>query len=93
MVSETKAISDTYLHKHESLIPLKLISSINSDNIRKYQSGNNISSKERIHNYQTFSNNYLINTHFPIANIQQGNMILIYVTMFYPPENTDMSFV
>jgi hypothetical protein len=52
---------------------LKLISS-------KYPSGNNISSKENNHqsnsindnNYQKFSNNHLINTHLPIATIQQG---------------------
>jgi len=91
MVSEIKAASDTRLHQNESissLVPLEFISSINSDNIRKYRSGNKISSKEKIHNYslensiksindnyQRFSNKNLINTHFPIANIQQGKTI------------------
>jgi hypothetical protein len=76
MLSEIKAASDTYLHQHgsiSSLVPLKLIS---SEKIRKYPSGNNISSKEKLNsindNYQKFSNNHLINTHLPIANIQQG---------------------
>jgi hypothetical protein len=88
MISETKAASDTHLHQHESissLVPLKCIPSINSANIRKYRSGNNISTREKFHRYspdssirsinendQKYSNNYLINTHFPIANIQQG---------------------
>ena len=88
MVSETKAASDTYLHQHESissLVPLKCILSISSANIRQYRSGNNISTREKFHHYspdssirsnnendQKFSKNYLINTHFPIANIQQG---------------------
>jgi hypothetical protein len=99
MISEIKAASDTHLHKHESkssLVPLQFISSINSDNIRKYRSGNKISSKEKIHNYslqssiksindnyQKFSNKNLINTHFPIANIQRGKTIdLVHVIEF-----------
>jgi len=93
MVSETQVASDTRLHQHESipsLVPLKLIPSINSDNIRKYRSGNNISAREKVHHYspdssirsvnendQKFSNKYLINTHFPIANIQQGKIVNI----------------
>jgi hypothetical protein len=87
MVSIAKAVSDTHLHQHKStslLLPLDHISSINSNNILKYRSGNNISSRKRIHNhsfqnpmqsindnYQRFSNNNLINTHFPIVNIKQ----------------------
>ena len=51
MPSETKAASDTHLQQHESaslLVPLQLIPSIASDHIRKYRSGNNLSTREKI---------------------------------------------
>jgi hypothetical protein len=87
MVLETKAASDTRLHHHKStslLVPIEILSSKNSDNVSKYRSGNNASSRKIIYhnsiesiddNYQRISKNNLINTHFPIANIQQGNII------------------
>ena len=96
MLSETKAVSDTHLYQHEStssLLPLELISSINSDHVLQYRSGNNISLKNSIRhhsvqssiesindNYQRFSNQKLINTHFPIANVQRGNALDISYT-------------
>jgi hypothetical protein len=72
MLSEIKATSDTRLHQYES------ISSINSDNIQKYRSREKFqnSLKSINDNYEKFSNNNLINTHFPIANIQQSKIIL-----------------
>ncbi|CAF3586181.1 unnamed protein product [Rotaria sordida] len=92
MVSETKVATGTNLHPHESissLLQLELISSLNSDNHLKYQSENNISSKKKFHNnllqnslesindnYQRFSNNNLINTHLPIANMPQDSTII-----------------
>jgi uncharacterized protein (DUF1015 family) len=81
MLSETKSASDTHLYQHESqssLLPLELLSSINL----QYRSENKIrdhsvkSSMESMNdNYQRFSNHNLINTHFPIANVQRGKAI------------------
>ncbi|CAF0737550.1 unnamed protein product [Rotaria sordida] len=92
MVSETKVATGTNLHPHKSissLLQLELLSSLNSDNHLKYQSENNISSKKKFHNnllqnslesindnYQRFSNNNLINTHLPIANMPQDSTII-----------------
>ncbi|CAF2494796.1 unnamed protein product [Rotaria sp. Silwood2] len=92
MVSETKVTSDTNSHQHEStlsLLQLELSSSKNSDNLLKYRSENNMSSKKKIYNsllqnslesinnnYQRFSNNNLIHTHFPIANMSQDSTII-----------------
>lgn len=64
MVSETKALSDTQLQRHDSLssdVPLKLISSINS---------HRNSSEHFIRSIH--SNENLIQTHFPIAKIPTG---------------------
>lgn len=83
MISKIKSASHTRLYDQESassLIPLKFISLINSDNIEKYRSGNNISSREKFHNYscqtsiKSLNDTYRKisnNTHFPIVNIQQ----------------------
>ncbi|UJR28670.1 hypothetical protein I4U23_009899 [Adineta vaga] len=92
MVSLTKAASDTHLHHHKTTslsIPLELLPPEKSHNISKYRSGNNILSRKRLYNYsvqqsgesintnyQKFSNNQLVTTHFPIANIPQDSILL-----------------
>ncbi|CAF1591365.1 unnamed protein product [Rotaria magnacalcarata] len=87
MITVTKAVSDTNLHRHESktsVSQLELKSSINSEHVLNSRSGNNIvskgtvhssllqnSTKSNLHNYRRFPNNDLVNTHFPIINMKE----------------------
>ncbi|CAF3506339.1 unnamed protein product [Adineta steineri] len=81
MVPIKKAASDTHLHhQHKSisvLLPLDPNLSRNSNNISSRQKTHNYSFEKSIGDkYEIFLNNSLISTHFPIANIQQDTIVV-----------------
>lgn len=69
MVSIIKAASDTHIPYRK---PLQLLPSANTSGIYKDFSGNNVPSRKRLHQQLKESHYQLLTTHFPVANILQG---------------------
>ncbi|CAF1002130.1 unnamed protein product [Adineta ricciae] len=73
MMSIIKAASDTDIPHRK---PLQLLSSVNTSGIYKDHSGNNVSSRKRLHQQSKKPQYQLLTTCFPVVNILQDSLKL-----------------